>query len=63
LPEERAEFVASSSGDLIAGDEHDAAAAAMPSGLGGRRGLHSDDFTELWDVMTVQYRDNPGATW
>jgi ring-1,2-phenylacetyl-CoA epoxidase subunit PaaC len=62
--DESAEFVASSSGDLIAaaGDgvtDH----AEAPDGFGGRRGHHTDDFAVLWEVMTGQYRAHPGATW
>lgn len=60
---ERAEFVASSSGDLIAGEESDEGPAGEPAGLGGRRGEHSADFEELWDVMTRTYRAHPGASW
>ena len=62
--DESAEFVASSSGDLIAG-AGDATAEAVedPDGFGGRRGRHTDDFTSLWEVMTGQYRAHPGATW
>jgi ring-1,2-phenylacetyl-CoA epoxidase subunit PaaC len=63
LAGERAEFVASSSGDLIAGDEPDADSAAGPGGVGGRSGRHSQDFDDLWDVMTKTYREHPGATW
>ncbi len=58
----RAEFVASSSGDLLASarDEHE----EQPSdGRGGRRGQHGEGFDELWDVMTRTYREHPGATW
>jgi ring-1,2-phenylacetyl-CoA epoxidase subunit PaaC len=62
-PGERAEFVASSSGDLIAdegpsGDEQQADPA-----LGGRRGRHSDAFHDLWEIMTKNHRENPGASW
>ena len=61
---ESAEFVASSSGDLIAGTgSPEPAPAVAVDGFGGRRGRHTDDFTELWDVMTGQYRAHPGATW
>lgn len=66
---EEAEFVASSSGDLIFEsrdetvegviDERDAAAL----GLGGRRGRHTPDFDQLWEDMTGQYRAHPGARW
>ena len=57
-----AEFVASSSGDLI---ETSAAerAPVTQAGLGGRRGEHSADFDQLWDDLTYTYRHNPGATW
>jgi ring-1,2-phenylacetyl-CoA epoxidase subunit PaaC len=60
---ERAEFVASSSGDLIAGDESTDQEPQDHAALGGRQGRHSDDFKELWAVMTKTYRENPGATW
>ena len=59
---ESAEFVASSSGDLIAGDR--APEAAHPSsGIGGRRGHHTEDFEELWSDLTHTYREDPTATW
>jgi ring-1,2-phenylacetyl-CoA epoxidase subunit PaaC len=61
--DESAEFVASSSGDLIASTEKSSAPSTQPSGLGGRRGLHTDEFDELWGVMTLTYRENPGASW
>jgi ring-1,2-phenylacetyl-CoA epoxidase subunit PaaC len=61
--DESAEFVASSSGDLIAGDESPGGAERKPAGRGGRAGRHSGDFDELWDVMTGTYRAHPGATW
>ena len=32
-------------------------------GFGGRRGVHSDDFTALWDDLTRTYREAPAATW
>jgi ring-1,2-phenylacetyl-CoA epoxidase subunit PaaC len=61
---ESAEFVASSSGDLIARDEVEGEEQAGADGaLGGRKGHHSPDFKSLWDVMTSTYRSNPGATW
>jgi ring-1,2-phenylacetyl-CoA epoxidase subunit PaaC len=62
--DDSAEFVASSSGDLIAavptgnGDRQVATSAG-----GGRRGRHSDDFRTLWSEMTSTYRSSPGATW
>lgn len=61
--DEAAEFVASSSGDLIASGEGRAREGERSTGLGGRRGVHSDDFEPLWDDMTKTYRENPGATW
>jgi ring-1,2-phenylacetyl-CoA epoxidase subunit PaaC len=61
--DEAAEFVASSSGDLIEGSEDAPAPAEGSDGFGGRRGIHSEDFAELWEVMTGQYRAHPGATW
>lgn len=60
---ERAEFVASSSGDLIAADGEAPPTASGTDALGGRRGDHTDEFLDLWKVMTVTYRENPGATW
>ena len=61
---EGAEFVASSSGDLIAGKpEADGEPASQSNGLGGRRGKRSQDFDRLWDDMTAMYRTNPGARW
>jgi ring-1,2-phenylacetyl-CoA epoxidase subunit PaaC len=57
-----AEFVASSSGDLIETDE-DGTSSAMPQSSGGREGSHTSDFEELWDVMTLRYREDPKATW
>ena len=61
---ERAEFVASSSGDLIAGDDEGSVDEhGMDGALGGRKGRHSTEFKSLWDVMTSTYRSHPGATW
>ncbi len=57
-----AEFVASSSGDLIEG-EGTGAKSSGSDGLGGRSGDHTPDFEELWDVMTVRHREEPEATW
>lgn len=61
--DESAEFVASSSGDLIerAGTSTDE--PARPSGLGGRTGHHTRDFEQLWDDMTRTFRGDPDATW
>jgi ring-1,2-phenylacetyl-CoA epoxidase subunit PaaC len=61
--DDSAEFVASSSGDLIAGGPAPAAGEPSEAGLGGRRGRHSEDFTSLWEDMTSTYRSDPGATW
>ena len=59
-----AEFVASSSGDLIASDEENGAApVARQGGLGGRRGRHSEELEPLWEVMTSTFRAEPEATW
>ena len=60
--DENAEFVASSSGDLIAG-EAVAGPAAIATGLGGRRGEHSPEFEILHKEMTSTYREHPGASW
>jgi len=61
--DDHAEFIASSSGDLIVEDEGGSEAVTRPSGLGGRRGDHTEDFDELWGVMTKTYRAHPGASW
>ncbi|HEX2049637.1 MAG TPA: 1,2-phenylacetyl-CoA epoxidase subunit PaaC [Actinomycetota bacterium] len=60
---ESAEFVASSSGDLIASDDAPDRGERRAPGLGGRRGEHSPDFDALWDEMTATYRAEPGASW
>ncbi|MEA2486170.1 MAG: ring,2-phenylacetyl-CoA epoxidase subunit PaaC [Actinomycetota bacterium] len=57
------EFVASSSGDLIAGEGVATDRPAVVPEGGGRRGRHTDDLRELWHAMTTQYRENEGATW
>jgi ring-1,2-phenylacetyl-CoA epoxidase subunit PaaC len=57
------EFVASSSGDLIAGEDVSSEQAALVPEGGGRRGRHTEDLHELWRAMTTQYRENQGATW
>jgi ring-1,2-phenylacetyl-CoA epoxidase subunit PaaC len=61
--DDEAEFVASSSGDLIATGEAGGAPGTRTSAPGGRSGNHSGNFDALWDVMTVTYRKHPGATW
>jgi ring-1,2-phenylacetyl-CoA epoxidase subunit PaaC len=61
--DESAEFVASSSGDLIASPEGGAPESTRPTGLGGRSGEHTEDFEQLWGEMTKTYRAHPGATW
>jgi ring-1,2-phenylacetyl-CoA epoxidase subunit PaaC len=58
-----AEFVASSSGDLIASED-----SVGPSGVderegGGRSGRRSEDFDALWEDMTAMFRTDPGASW
>lgn len=62
-PAAKAEFVASSSGDLISDDEGDAVPGTTSDALGGRKGRHTPDLEQLWAEMTTQYRSNPGATW
>ena len=61
--DESAEFVASSSGDLIAGDGQDGKAEPTHDGLGGRTGRRSPDFDGLWNDMTAMFRIHPGAKW
>lgn len=58
-----AEFVASSSGDLIAGEGSNGSAGPAHDGMGGRAGRRSPEFTGLWDDLTSTYRAHPGATW
>lgn len=65
VSDDTAVFEASSSGDLI---EREGAPVELPPStpsvaMGGRSGKHTDDFKELWDVMTVTYRSHPGASW
>ena len=60
---DRAEFVASSSGDLISDSGDRTAAPPASPGLGGRRGQHTPEFDELHSVMTSQFMANPGARW
>ncbi len=57
------ELVASSSGDLIEADNGAGSKDSGVTGLGGRRGLHSEEFGALWNDMTVMFRAHPGATW
>jgi ring-1,2-phenylacetyl-CoA epoxidase subunit PaaC len=61
--DESAEFVASSSGDLIMGSVEDWVQRPGPRTLGGRRGRHSEDFNALWADLTATYRASPEATW
>jgi ring-1,2-phenylacetyl-CoA epoxidase subunit PaaC len=61
--EDRAEFVASSSGDLIAAEGAPEHESVTYEGLGGRRGIHTAEFDVLWDDMTLTYRTDPAATW
>jgi ring-1,2-phenylacetyl-CoA epoxidase subunit PaaC len=62
--DEAAEFVASSSGDLIASPgEETAQAAPSRTALGGRQGRHTSDFEQLWDDLTYTFRQEPEATW
>ena len=61
--DESAEFLASSSGDLIEKETPAQSDTSVISGVGGRRGKHSEEFAELWDVMTLTYRSHEGATW
>lgn len=59
---ESAEFVASSSGDLL--EEGTGAEREQTSqGLGGRQGRHTEDFETLWEDLTYTYRREPNATW
>ncbi|MEA2507259.1 MAG: ring,2-phenylacetyl-CoA epoxidase subunit PaaC [Actinomycetota bacterium] len=58
-----AEFVASSSGDLIAGEDAPVEEPVLPAGVGGRRGRHTSDLAGMWAEMTTQYRENEGARW
>lgn len=59
----KAEFVASSSGDLISSGSGPEAPGEPSDALGGRSGRHTDDFAQLWEDMTTQYRAHPGAVW
>jgi 1,2-phenylacetyl-CoA epoxidase catalytic subunit len=35
----------------------------QPDEPGGRQGLHTADFAELWQEMTALYRSDPAARW
>ena len=61
--DDRAEFVASSSGDLIESDGAKAADSTHDDGTGGRQGRRSPEFDALWEDMTAMYRAEPGARW
>ena len=61
--EAQTEFIASSSGDLIARDEPNGGGPANTQGPGGRRGVHSAELQSLWADMTSTYRSDPEATW
>jgi ring-1,2-phenylacetyl-CoA epoxidase subunit PaaC len=61
--DEAAEFVASSSGDLIASESADDGGSSRPEFLGGRKGRHTPDLDALWDDLTAMYRTDPGARW
>lgn len=61
--DDEAEFVASSSGDLIESSTGSDRERPSSSGSGGRRGEHTGDFERLWDEMTKTYRSDPEATW
>jgi ring-1,2-phenylacetyl-CoA epoxidase subunit PaaC len=45
------------------GLEHVVDPAVAAPARGGRAGVHSQDFTELWDEMTRLYRADPEARW
>jgi ring-1,2-phenylacetyl-CoA epoxidase subunit PaaC len=64
LDDEAAEFVASSSGDLIAHAEPSTRPTpASNDAWGGRAGRHSGELEALWAEMTSTYRVSPGASW
>jgi ring-1,2-phenylacetyl-CoA epoxidase subunit PaaC len=58
-----AEFVASSSGDLIASEDSGPHSESSEREGGGRRGRRSEDFDALWEDMTAMFRTEPGASW
>lgn len=37
--------------------------APLHGGLGGRHGIHTEDFTALWEELTGTYRAHPGVRW
>ncbi len=61
--DDEAEFVASSSGDLIESASGAVATKQKASGVGGRGGTHTEDFEQLWSEMTKTYRTDPEASW
>jgi ring-1,2-phenylacetyl-CoA epoxidase subunit PaaC len=58
-----AEFVASSSGDLIASENSGDPSDVGEREGGGRSGRRSADFDALWEDMTAMFRTDPGASW
>jgi ring-1,2-phenylacetyl-CoA epoxidase subunit PaaC len=58
-----AEFVASSSGDLIASEDSGEHSESVEREGGGRRGRRSEDFDALWEDLTAMFRTEPGASW
>ena len=60
-----AEFLASSSGDLIETGNGSRRPDRAEEGslLGGRRGRHSEVWPALWGTMTKTYREHEGASW
>jgi ring-1,2-phenylacetyl-CoA epoxidase subunit PaaC len=58
-----AEFVASSSGDLIASEDSGDRSETGERKGGGRRGRRSEDFDALWEDMTAMFRTDPAASW
>jgi ring-1,2-phenylacetyl-CoA epoxidase subunit PaaC len=61
--DESAEFIASSSGDLIADGDSPRGAPGSTHGVGGRKGRHTTDFEQLWSDLTATFRASPGASW
>jgi ring-1,2-phenylacetyl-CoA epoxidase subunit PaaC len=61
--EPEGEMVPTSSGAIEARADDTATSPAPSTGLGGRRGVHSEDFEPLWSEMTSLYRAHPGARW
>jgi ring-1,2-phenylacetyl-CoA epoxidase subunit PaaC len=74
-PDTDADLIATSTGEMIEEPHQSVSKPSISrtngywevrgdlSGMGGRRGNHTEDFAHLWDDLTKTYREEPTATW